>query len=277
MRLQLDRLGLIKNYIHVGQAVIIFLAIVLTVAIFTRNGQSDSRIGWYFGLCWLSMPILIYLAMVPMWSRAQRFSNVYAFATLDGLSAFLWLSAWASMASYVASGKGKGDNHKKSGCDNFKYGSPGRCELSTATTILGVIIMVLFLATFFFSFKTAMHYKQTGMMPGKGNDFSEQSQAAFSTNMHNEDLEEDQGLDARQGGYAHHQPYSQDEEYAPIYQNDHDDIGHMQAQQPASSLAMPQPISIYDADTSYGGAKDPSRPISPDQDLHYARDSSYRQ
>ena len=94
--------------------------------------------------------------------------------------------------------------------------------------------------------------------------------------MHNEELEEDQDLDARQVAYAHDQPYSQDEEYAPIFQNDRDDIGHMQAQQPASTLAMPQPISIYDADTSYGGATNPPRSISPDQDMPYARDSGYR-
>ncbi|KAI9869675.1 MAG: hypothetical protein M1823_008991, partial [Watsoniomyces obsoletus] len=97
--------------------------------------------------------------MVPMWSRARRFSNVYAFAVLDGCSIFLWLTAWASMASYVASGKDAGSDSKKSGCDNFKYGSPGRCKLSTGITILGAMIMLAFLGTSFFSFRAMMTFK----------------------------------------------------------------------------------------------------------------------
>ncbi len=89
--------------------------------------------------CWLTIPMLIYLVMVPLWSRARRFSNVYAFASVDGLSVILWLSAWAAVASYVTSGKGKGDKKDASGCDNFKYGSPGRCKLSEAIIVFGVI------------------------------------------------------------------------------------------------------------------------------------------
>jgi len=50
MRLPLDQFGKIKNFIHVAQAVILFLAWVLTIAIFTRDGTTDGRVGWYFGL-----------------------------------------------------------------------------------------------------------------------------------------------------------------------------------------------------------------------------------
>ena len=102
-----------------------------------------------------------------MWPRARRFGNVYAFATVDCLYAILWFTAWVCVASYVAEGKSKGKSDSsssststkrdtpttttttststatstKSGCDNWAYGSAGKCKLSTATVILGVVIL----------------------------------------------------------------------------------------------------------------------------------------
>lgn len=102
-----------------------------------------------------------------MWPRARRFGNVYAFASVDCLYTILWFSAWVCVASYVAQGKsiGKsGDDNKnkdqnsnknqnshqtraeggsdsKSGCDAWAYGSATRCKISTATVILGVVIL----------------------------------------------------------------------------------------------------------------------------------------
>lgn len=105
-----------------------------------------------------------------MWPRARRFGNVYAFATVDCLYAILWFSAWVCVASYVAQGKAiglhpddndkdknKGDNKgdqnnkrgneqdndkdNKSGCDAWAYGNATKCKISTATVILGVVIL----------------------------------------------------------------------------------------------------------------------------------------
>ena len=50
MKLELDRFGQFKNYIHIGQAVVLFIAWAMTIAVFTRPGNSDGRVGWYFGL-----------------------------------------------------------------------------------------------------------------------------------------------------------------------------------------------------------------------------------
>lgn len=106
----------------------------------------------------------MYLVAVPVWPRARRFGNVYAFASVDMLYAVLWFAAWVCLASYVAQGKAEGsdkdskddknkddnkDNNNKQarsadskgGCDNWKYGSAAKCKLSTATTIFGVIIL----------------------------------------------------------------------------------------------------------------------------------------
>lgn len=99
--------------------------------------------------------------MVPVWSRARRFSNVYAFAVLDAVSILLWLTGWAAVASYVAGGKEDGT------CDKFKPGSPTKCKLSEATIILGVIIMLLFIPTAYVSFKNMMEYQRTGILPNQ--------------------------------------------------------------------------------------------------------------
>lgn len=192
--------------------------------------------------------------MVPMWSRARKFANVYAFASLDALSVVLWLSAWAAVASYLSSGKGKGDKKDAEGCDNFKYGSPGRCKLSEAIIAFGVIQMLLFAVTAFFSFRAVMTYKQTGMMPtapmgGKPNDLSAQNQDDFSSNMRtDEEFDDDRDAGGRQE-YNYQKPSFEDE-YAPIHQNDHDDMAHLPAAQTQSPLNQ-SGLGIQSYDTSY--------------------------
>jgi len=132
--------------------------------------------------CWISVPALVYLAAVPMWPRARRFGNVYAFATVDVIYAIFWFAAWVCLASYVAQGKSIGktpskdsDSHKSSsssdssnsnsnkfrratstsssdksstttassgsGCANWAYGSEAKCNISTATTVIGVVVL----------------------------------------------------------------------------------------------------------------------------------------
>jgi translocation protein SEC72 len=201
--------------------------------------------------------------MVPMWSRARRFSNVYAFATLDALSVVFWLSAWAAVASYVSEGKGKGTNEKASGCDNFKFGSPGRCKTSEGVIFLGVIVMLCFAATTFVSFRAVMHYKRTGEMPtpvGGNDNFAKQTQDAFSSNIRNDDPFDDnqENLDARQGGVSGYGPArrSEDDEYALLHNNDHDDVSQAQPTQPAGPLGYGANSGgvMHDYDTSYTGS-----------------------
>lgn len=113
--------------------------------------------------CWISLPALVYLAAVPMWPRARRFGNVYAFATVDIIYAVFWFSAWVSLASYVAQGKSIGKSssddktsNTKSGCDNWAYGSASKCQISTATTIIGVFVLYVDL----FSYRLYLNHSQ---------------------------------------------------------------------------------------------------------------------
>ena len=208
----------IKNYIHGGQAFILVLAWVLTIAVFAQDGSTHAATAWYFALvgtsnearadktnvrqCWLTIPILIYLVMVPMWSRTQHLANVYAFIATNGISAILWLSAWAAVAAYVSAGKAAGTEDGRSGCDNFGFGAPSKCKLSEATVILGVFVMLLFVATTYLSVQKVLRQRQAGvpLNTTKPDDFALQSQEAFSSNMDQERFGPDTHFDTRQGG-----------------------------------------------------------------------------
>lgn len=167
--------------------------------------------------CFLTIPLLIYQSLTPIWSRTARFSNLHAHCIIDGLLAIFWLSAWASLASYVLSGKGKGDakdeaGNLKAGCDNFLHGSASKCRVSEADIVFSLIIMFCFIATSFFSFKVLMEYKRTGVAPNavesgkvtkadisypRSNDYKDDDEA-FDSRM-NLDVGRDNGRD---GGYS---------------------------------------------------------------------------
>ncbi|KAJ9262233.1 hypothetical protein DTO195F2_3620 [Paecilomyces variotii] len=260
----------IKNFIHGFQGFVIFIAWAMTVAIFTRTGSNDGRIDWYFALCWVTIPALIYLVGVPMFPRARRFGNVYAFATIDCLFTILWFSAWVCTASYVAEGKSKGESESKNskdktkenktGCDAFAYGSPGKCKLATGTTIVGVVIFLAFVGTSLLSMRNVSHFRRTGTMPDTISDptFAAQTKAAFSSNpAHDFDEEEDEFRSGRVNDAASSSRLDGDEDYALLQQSEIDDLGsHAGAGvSGAYDPTAPAPGGVmHDYDTSYGGA-----------------------
>ncbi|KAJ5378677.1 hypothetical protein N7509_011796 [Penicillium cosmopolitanum] len=272
-------LGRTKNLLHFTQALIIFVAWAMTIAIWTKGDGIDGRTVWYWILCWISIPALIYLAAVPMWPRARRFGNVYAFATVDGLYALFWFSAWVCLASYVAQGKSIGkssdsssdqDKNKrastsKKGCDNWAYGSSSKCTVSTATTIIGVVIFILFGITAWMSLRNVMHFRRTGTLPDAVSDptFAAQSKAAFSNNPpHDFEEDEEDFRSGRGGGMAASSRGDQDEDYALLQQNEADDLGRS-AMHGAYDPTAPAPSSVLHdygntsytgAETSYGGS-----------------------
>jgi len=263
----------------------------MTIAVFTKGGGIDGRSGWYFGVCWLSIPALTYLVAVPLFPRARKFGNVYAFATVDGLFVVLWLSAWAAVASYVSQGKSDGeklpDNKKakKTGCDAFAYGSASKCSVSEATVIFGVIIFLLFIATSYFSFRNVFHFRQTGTMPDVVADptFDAQTNAAFSSNPAHDFEEEDEfrsGRTAdRPGGYGAGADHEQD--YALLQQSELEDMQHHAAVQGSYDPTAPAPGQVmHDYDTSYGGAygqhyNEPSQASQPYEPYPQSQGQNY--
>ncbi|KAJ6002134.1 hypothetical protein N7522_007361, partial [Penicillium canescens] len=293
MKFQMPRpsggsLGRTKNILHFTQAFIIFIAWALTIAIWTKGDGIDGRTGWYWGLCWLSIPGLVYLVAVPMWPRARRFGNVYAFACVDILYTILWASAWICLASYVAQGKSKGssdssdkdsksssdsksttkratnsDSSSKTGCDNWAYGSAAKCKLSEATTIIGVFIFILFAITAWMSFRNVMHFRRTGTLPDAVSDptFAAQTKAAFSSNpAHDFEEDEDDFRSGRGGGMAASSRGDQDEDYALLQQSEVDDLGNAHgrsAMHGSYDPTAPAPGGVlhdYNGSTGYGGA-----------------------
>ncbi|KAL4920708.1 hypothetical protein BDW62DRAFT_176077 [Aspergillus aurantiobrunneus] len=245
--------GRTKNLLHGLQGFLIFLAWALTIAVFTKGGGIDGRTAWYFALCWFTIPGLIYLVAVPMWPRARRFGNVYAFAVVDCLYTLLWFTAWVCIASYVAQGKSEGkdkdensdknQDENKGGCDNWKYGSASKCNVSTATCIVGVVIFLLFLGTAWMSFRNVMHFRRTGTLPDAVSDptFAAQSKAAFSSNPA-QDFDEEDDFRSRAGMGSSLR--DRDEDYALLHQSEIDDLGN-----PNGRSAM---HGAYDPTTSNG-------------------------
>ena len=101
-----------------------------------------------------------------------------------------------------------------------------------------------------------MHYKQTGMLPAADTkqDFSAQTQDAFSSNMRNDDFDEEGGPGGRTEGYQYQnsQP-SFDGPYRPVGQSDHDEMAQMRAEETMSPLNHGGLGMQYD--TSYDGAQ----------------------
>lgn len=120
--------------------------------------------------CFLSIPALIYLVMVPMWTRAWRFANVYAYAGLDIAFTILWFAAFIAVAEWNSAGIRKGDNDTKDSptengsCGHFAYGDATKCSVSKASVGFGVIICLLFAVTSAMSIHGVMQFRRTGMM-----------------------------------------------------------------------------------------------------------------
>ncbi|KAH8679627.1 hypothetical protein BGZ60DRAFT_427950 [Tricladium varicosporioides] len=179
----------IKLGVHISQAVAIFIAWVLEITVFRSSAKLDGRPGWFFGMCFLSIPALIFLTMTPRFPRTKKFANPYALATVDGLFCVLWLSAFAAQANYNSSGKA-GDGLGK----------------SKAVVGFGVFIWLFFIVTTLASIYGVAYYKREGYLPGASRaphnaQMIDPDKEAFSTAPH-------------------------DDEYAPVHSMDDHEVLH---------------------------------------------------
>lgn len=84
--------------------------------------------------------------MVPMWSRASRFANAYAFLAVDAVYMILWFAAFVAVAIWNSHGIKQGAKEKKvadddRSCATFAYGSESKCTVSKAAVGMGVLIL----------------------------------------------------------------------------------------------------------------------------------------
>jgi hypothetical protein len=100
--------------------------------------------------------------MVPMWSRAWRFANVYAYAMIDITLLFLWFAAAVAVGVWNGrrpdDGDDKGNNNERS-CTG---GSATRCGISKAADGFGVIIALLFCCTATLAVNAVRDFRRTG-------------------------------------------------------------------------------------------------------------------
>jgi len=189
MRIEQTREQQIKSGLHFAQALLIFIAACLTLAVMTKAGGTGGATGYYFAMCFLSIPALIYQVMVPMWTRAWRFANVYAYAAIDILYAILWFAASIAVAvwngqhvpSPTSNGKrgltmktsallardGDGDDREDghNAAPALACGDATRCGISKASVGFGIIISLLFVATAVLAVRAVAEYKRTGKVP----------------------------------------------------------------------------------------------------------------
>ncbi|TKA68664.1 hypothetical protein B0A49_09317 [Cryomyces minteri] len=166
-----------KAAAHAVQAPLVFVAGCLTVAVLVKPGSTDARTKWYFALCFLTSPALLYLAMVPMWTRTVRFANAYVYAAVDILSAIFWFSAFVAVAAWNSAGIRQGAADAKldasaGNCSTFAWGPEDKCNLSKATVGLGVIIFLSFLLTSALSVHLALRARAADPLPFGPNTYA---------------------------------------------------------------------------------------------------------
>jgi len=213
----------IKLGVHISQAALIFISWILEIIVFNKSASIDGRPGWYFGLCFLCIPAIIYLTMTPRFPRTRKFAHPFGLAAVDGLFTVFWISAFASQASYNSSGK----------CS-------GACGISKAIVAFGVFIWLLWCASTFMSLYGVAYYRREGYLPGA-------SRAPFNA----------QAIDPDKEAFS---TAPHDDEYAPVHNTDdheHDVAGSSYG--PAGSTMG----SAYETNTGYSGYVPPSAHDEP--------------
>ncbi|KAK3327165.1 hypothetical protein B0T19DRAFT_154954 [Cercophora scortea] len=171
-----EKVPAFKLGFHLAQLVFAFVLWCLEIAVFrASDAPITGSIGWTFGVCFLSIPAWVYLCMAPRFPRTRRFAQPYAMATVDGVFTIIWLSAFATQASY----------NTASLCGSV-------CGVSKAIVGLGFFVFLFFAITTFISIYTVQYWKWNGCLPGydtlKPNSHEiDPDKAAFSMAPHDDE------------------------------------------------------------------------------------------
>ena len=174
MRVPQSYIQKVKVVAHIFQAIFVFVGLCITIAVFTKEGETGGATKYYLALSFLSIPAIIYLVMTPMWSRAQRFANAYAFVAVDGLYTVLWFAAFIAVAMWNSSGIKEGAQDRKipdsepKNCTTFKWGSESKCTVSKSSVGIGVVIFILFGLTTAVSGYYLAKFIKEGVLPYEG-------------------------------------------------------------------------------------------------------------
>ncbi|KAH8162122.1 hypothetical protein CIB48_g6123 [Xylaria polymorpha] len=226
-----DRIPNIKGGLHLAQLILALTVFILEVILFRADGSKiNGNNGWPFGLCFLSIPAWVYLALAPRYERTRVAANPNVMLVVDSIFTIFWLSAFASQAAY-----------------NTANSCGSACSVSKA------VVGIAFFETFFWILSTLISaftlrfYQQNGDLPGYEKIGSSQNidpdKAAFSMAPHDE------------------------EAYAPINMDDHHDDTHDAHDEHNRPSVSPHPSPFADPYAApSGGPKIYAPPAADDYD-----------
>ncbi|ETS80230.1 hypothetical protein PFICI_07759 [Pestalotiopsis fici W106-1] len=231
----------VKLGFHSMQILLGFVIFILEIILFRAdNAVINGNNGWPFGLCFLSLPAAVYLIMAPRWKRTQFIANPHAMLVFDCVFAIFWLSAFASQAAYnTANSCGDG------------------CNISKAIVGLAFFELFFWALSTFVSAYTLKYYQFHGVLPGYpniqrkgGHQNIDPDKAAFSMAPHDE------------------------EAYAPIHADDHDNDDHGIGGAPYNADSYGAGRPMFDSETEYHSTT--QRPIheNPYNDHTYRANST---
>ncbi|CAI4213823.1 unnamed protein product [Parascedosporium putredinis] len=185
-----DRVPSAKMAVHGLQIVLVFVAWALEIAVFRDSeAKITGQNGWFFGVCFLSIPAWVYVLMTPRWERTRHLADPRAMLGVDILFSIIWLSAFAAQATYNG-----GDR-----CG-------GACGISKAIVAFGVFVTILWILAVVISFYTYHHWKLDGYLPGydhrklPNSNNIDPDKAAFSMAPHDEEAYAPVNMDERESG-----------------------------------------------------------------------------
>ncbi|KAF2181695.1 hypothetical protein K469DRAFT_713298 [Zopfia rhizophila CBS 207.26] len=263
-----------KVVAHVFQILLIFIAGCITIAVMTKGGETGGATKYYFALCFLTAPALIYLTMVPMWSRAIRFANAYAFVALDGLYTLLWFAAFIAIAMWNSKGIEEGAKDKKinendGNCTTFKFGPEEKCKLSRATFGFAVVIWIFFVITTAISSYYLIKYRKDGVLPYESSapnlhhvSGETAKDNAWSTEIDHPDSDEEDRHTERGGR-------QEEDEYALLHSTETDEGRH-----PGRPLSWGDDRYNRDPVPPYAGNDDSANALSPGGYEEYRREAN---
>ncbi|KAK0728389.1 hypothetical protein B0T26DRAFT_640112 [Lasiosphaeria miniovina] len=197
-----ERIPTLKLGFHLAQILFAFVLWALEIAVFKdKDSTINGNNGWTFAAFFLSIPAWIFLTMAPRSPRTRKLAEPHAMLAIDALFTVIWLSAFATQASF-----------------NTANSCGGACSLSKAIVGLGFFVFLFFAVTTFLSIWTLKYYQMHNQLPGyerrslHGHSEIDPDKAAFSMAPHD------------------------DEAYAPINVADHDDP-HPLRHHPSGSMS----------------------------------------
>ncbi|KAI0166995.1 hypothetical protein GGR52DRAFT_556391 [Hypoxylon sp. FL1284] len=200
-----DKIPNTKLAVHIFQAILGVVIFILEIVLFRSEGSTiNGNNGWPFGLCFLSIPIWLYLGMAPRFERTRKLAEPHAMVVADVVFTIFWLSAFASQAAYnTANSCGQG------------------CAVSKAIVGIAFFEFFSFILTSAISIYTLRYWRQTESLPGYENLGTRQNidpdKAAFSMAPHDEEAYAPVQMDDHHDD--HGAPYDPDT-YAPRFDND---------------------------------------------------------